>query len=287
MAPAAGTLTLHTLHPSRSGTPECERMFDTLGYGTLNTYYADTSVEGCEGRGKPIFRNYMNKVTGELHQLITEGLAEKVRRPEPQPRPNTTSRLRRRPAAARFRQKQRRRGRRMFKGPSTHLTGAERRGRHGRRLRPRRLPQRGGGGGLGGDGHPAGGGDGRGARAGRGAGESRAAMLSRASSATSSFFQQHRRHRTSRACLGRRASCATRARRRSACAPRESRGAVASRRGQREAWGRRPSERGFLTDLQLSTQTSESTRGHSVCECVRGPLCLFFRKKRAAERACM
>ena len=50
MAPAAGTLTLHTLHPSRSGTPECERMFDTLGYGTLNTYYADTSVEGCEGR---------------------------------------------------------------------------------------------------------------------------------------------------------------------------------------------------------------------------------------------
>ena len=45
------------------------------GYGTLNTYYADTSVEGCEGKGKPIFRNYMNKVTGELHELIQGGMA--------------------------------------------------------------------------------------------------------------------------------------------------------------------------------------------------------------------
>ena len=52
----------HTLHPSRSGTPECEKMFDKLGYGTLQTYYDNTSVEGCEGRGKQIFRNYMSKV---------------------------------------------------------------------------------------------------------------------------------------------------------------------------------------------------------------------------------
>lgn len=78
MAPGVSTLTLHTLHPSRSGTPECEKMFDTLGYGTMNTYFADRSVPGCEGRGKAIFRNYQSKVTGELHQLITEGLAEKV-----------------------------------------------------------------------------------------------------------------------------------------------------------------------------------------------------------------
>lgn len=71
----AGSLTLHTLHPARSGTPDCEKMFDKLGYGTLNTYYADTSVEGCEGKGKPIFRNYMNKVTTELDVLIKGGMA--------------------------------------------------------------------------------------------------------------------------------------------------------------------------------------------------------------------
>ena len=47
-----GCLTLHTLHPARSGTPDCEKMFDKLGYGTLNTYYADASVEGLEGKGK-------------------------------------------------------------------------------------------------------------------------------------------------------------------------------------------------------------------------------------------
>jgi len=71
-----GYLTLHTLHPSRSGTPECEKMFDKLGYGTLNTYYADTSVAGCEGRGKPIFRHYVTKVTSELHDLIAAGMAD-------------------------------------------------------------------------------------------------------------------------------------------------------------------------------------------------------------------
>lgn len=71
-----GCLTLHTLHPARSGTPDCEKMFDKLGYGTLNTYYADMSVEGCEGKGKPIFRNYMNKVTTELHALIKSGMAD-------------------------------------------------------------------------------------------------------------------------------------------------------------------------------------------------------------------
>ena len=69
---AAAALTLHTLHPARSGTPECEKMFDTLGYGTLNTYYADTTVEGCEGRGKAIFRNYVSKVTAELHDLLAD-----------------------------------------------------------------------------------------------------------------------------------------------------------------------------------------------------------------------
>ena len=69
-----GLLTLHTLHPSRSGTLECEKMFGKLGYGTLNTYYADTSVEGCEGKGKELFRGFMDKVTGELHELISNGI---------------------------------------------------------------------------------------------------------------------------------------------------------------------------------------------------------------------
>ena len=78
MAPGASTLILHTLHPSRSGTPECEKMFDTLGYGTMNTYFADRSVPGCEGRGRAIFRTYQSKVTRELHQLIADGLAKKV-----------------------------------------------------------------------------------------------------------------------------------------------------------------------------------------------------------------
>ena len=73
---SAGYLTLHTLHPSRSGTPDCEKMFDKLGYGTLNTYYADTSVAGCEGRGKAIFRHYVSKVTSELHDLISAGMAD-------------------------------------------------------------------------------------------------------------------------------------------------------------------------------------------------------------------
>ena len=36
-AGSQGCLTLHTLHPARSGTPDCEKMFDKLGYGTLNT----------------------------------------------------------------------------------------------------------------------------------------------------------------------------------------------------------------------------------------------------------
>lgn len=71
-----GCLTLHTLHPARSGTPDCEKMFDKLGYGTLDRYFADTSVEGCEGRGKQVFRHYMNKVTGELHALIKSGMAD-------------------------------------------------------------------------------------------------------------------------------------------------------------------------------------------------------------------
>ena len=69
-------LTLHTLHPSRSGTPDCEKMFDKLGYGTLNMYYADASVPGLEGQGKPVFRVYMNKVTGELFDLICKGLVD-------------------------------------------------------------------------------------------------------------------------------------------------------------------------------------------------------------------
>ena len=71
----SGTLTLHTLHPSRSGTPECEKMFDKLGYGTLNTYYSDNTVEGCEGRGKAIFRHYVSKVTAELQGLLAQGIA--------------------------------------------------------------------------------------------------------------------------------------------------------------------------------------------------------------------
>lgn len=68
-------LTLHTLHPARSGTPDCEKMFDKLGYGTLNTYFSDRTVEGCEGKGRAIFRNYITKVSGELHALISAGMA--------------------------------------------------------------------------------------------------------------------------------------------------------------------------------------------------------------------
>lgn len=71
----AGYLTLHTLHPARSGTPDCEKMFDTLGYGTLNTYFSNSSVEGLEGKGKIVFRHYMDKVTGELDELISAGKA--------------------------------------------------------------------------------------------------------------------------------------------------------------------------------------------------------------------
>lgn len=72
----AGMLTLHTLHPARSGTPECEKMFDHLGYGTLNTYYADASTPGCEGRGKAIFRHYVSKVTTELDALLSMGIGD-------------------------------------------------------------------------------------------------------------------------------------------------------------------------------------------------------------------
>jgi len=68
-------LTLHTLHPSRSGTPDCEKMFDKLGYGTLATYFADQTVEGCEGKGREVFRHYITKVSGELHALISAGMA--------------------------------------------------------------------------------------------------------------------------------------------------------------------------------------------------------------------
>ena len=69
-----GCLTLPMLHPSRSGTMDCEKMFDTLGYGTLNRYFADTSVEGCEGRGEEIFRGYMTKVTDELRDVLVQGM---------------------------------------------------------------------------------------------------------------------------------------------------------------------------------------------------------------------
>jgi broad specificity phosphatase PhoE len=69
-----GCLTLPMLHPSRSGTPDCEKMFDSLGYGTLKRYFADTSVQGCEGRGEEVFRQYMAKVTAELAEVLTAGL---------------------------------------------------------------------------------------------------------------------------------------------------------------------------------------------------------------------
>ena len=70
-----GCLTLPMLHPSRSGTMECEKMFDSLGYGTLNRYFADQTVEGCEGRGEEIFRGYMTKVSDELRQVLEAGMA--------------------------------------------------------------------------------------------------------------------------------------------------------------------------------------------------------------------
>merc|ERR1719473_928899 len=69
-----GCLTLPMLHPSRSGTLDCEKMFDALGYGTLARYYADTSVAGCEGRGEAIFREYMRKVSAELREVLEAGM---------------------------------------------------------------------------------------------------------------------------------------------------------------------------------------------------------------------
>ena len=69
-----GCLTLPMLHPSRSGTLECEKMFDSLGYGTLDRYFADKSVAGCEGRGEEIFRGYMAKVTTELTDVLVTGM---------------------------------------------------------------------------------------------------------------------------------------------------------------------------------------------------------------------
>jgi len=48
--------------PSLTMCKPLPHRFDQLGYGTLNTYYADSSVEGCEGKGKQIFRQYMSKV---------------------------------------------------------------------------------------------------------------------------------------------------------------------------------------------------------------------------------
>ena len=73
--PAAGPgcLTLPMLHPSRSGTLDCEKMFDKLGYGTLDRYYADKTVEGCEGRGEEIFRGYMTKVSTEFKDVLVAG----------------------------------------------------------------------------------------------------------------------------------------------------------------------------------------------------------------------
>ena len=50
-------------------------MFDTLGYGPPTKFYTDTTVEGLEGKGKETFREYVTKVTGELHALISSGQA--------------------------------------------------------------------------------------------------------------------------------------------------------------------------------------------------------------------
>jgi hypothetical protein len=67
MAPAFANkgdtvLVLHQLHPSRSNAPDCEKMFDTLGYGPLKTYWQDVSVEGLEGKGRECFQAYMAQV---------------------------------------------------------------------------------------------------------------------------------------------------------------------------------------------------------------------------------
>jgi hypothetical protein len=128
---APGCLTLHTLHPARSGTPRCEKMFDKLGYGTLKTYYADATVEGCESQGKAIFREYMTKVRRSRTLAVRASAALPER---------TTadasllaSRTQGHGRASRAHQRREielRRGR-----------------RHGRCLRPRGLPQRRGGGG--------------------------------------------------------------------------------------------------------------------------------------------
>lgn len=41
--------TLAELHPSQSNAPECEKMFDSLGYGPLQKFWDDTST-GVEGQ---------------------------------------------------------------------------------------------------------------------------------------------------------------------------------------------------------------------------------------------
>ena len=40
--------TLPQLHPSQSNAPDCEKMFDTMGYGPLSKFWADTAT-GVDG----------------------------------------------------------------------------------------------------------------------------------------------------------------------------------------------------------------------------------------------
>ena len=41
-------------------------------YGPLSNYYASNSVEGCEGRGKQLFRDYMEGVKADLRDLLSD-----------------------------------------------------------------------------------------------------------------------------------------------------------------------------------------------------------------------
>jgi broad specificity phosphatase PhoE len=81
---SAGNLTMHTLHPSRSETPDCEKMFDALGYGTLATYYANTDVETSvgTGKGREVFREYIDKASAELARVIAQASKSSVFPPE-------------------------------------------------------------------------------------------------------------------------------------------------------------------------------------------------------------
>ena len=51
--------TLPQLHPSQSNAPDCEKMFDSIGYGSLRKFWDDTST-GIDGQ--KCFQAYADSV---------------------------------------------------------------------------------------------------------------------------------------------------------------------------------------------------------------------------------